>query len=40
MLYDMYIKARSYALINKIAFWLAILAGIMVLVWPSIAIIS
>ena len=39
MVYDLYIKARSYALINKISFWLAIAAGIMVLVWPSLAIV-
>ena len=40
MVYDLYIKARSYALINKIAFQLAIGAGIMVLVWPSLAIVT
>ena len=36
---DLYIKARSYAIINKTAFWLAIIAGVMILVWPSLAII-
>jgi hypothetical protein len=40
MVYDLYIKARSYALINKIAFWIAIFAGLMVLVWPSLAIVT
>ena len=40
MVYDLYIKARSYALINKIAFWSAIVSGIMVLVWPSLAIVT
>ena len=40
IVYDLYIKARSYALINKAAFWLAILAGLMVLIWPSIAIVT
>ena len=40
MVYDLYIKARSYALINKVSFWLAIMAGILVLAWPSIAVIS
>ena len=39
IIYDLYIKARSYALINKTAFWLAILSGIMVLIWPSLAIV-
>ena len=40
IIYDLYIKARSYAIINKTAFWFAILAGIMVLVWPSLAIVT
>lgn len=40
MIYDLYIKARSYAIINKVAFWLGIIAGIMVLVWPSLSIIT
>jgi energy-converting hydrogenase Eha subunit A len=40
LIYDLYIKARSYAIINKIFFWIAIISSIMVLVWPSIAIIT
>lgn len=40
LIYDLYIKARSYAIINKIFFWIAIVFGIMILVWPSIAIIT
>jgi hypothetical protein len=40
MVYDLYIKARSYALINKITFWLSIITGIMILVWPSLAIVT
>ena len=40
MCYDLYIKARSYAFINKITFWLAVISGLMVLFWPSIAIIT
>jgi len=40
ILYDLYIKARTYAIINKVAFWLAILAGIMVLLWPSLATLT
>ena len=39
MVYDLYIKARSYAIINKIAFWASIAAGLMVLVWPSLAVV-
>jgi hypothetical protein len=40
LIYDLYIKARSYAIINKLFFWVAIISGIMVLVWPSIAIVT
>ncbi|TAN49283.1 MAG: hypothetical protein EPN21_12555 [Methylococcaceae bacterium] len=40
LVYDMYIKARSYVIINKVAFWLAFLAAIMVLIWPSLAVVS
>lgn len=38
--YDLYIKARSYAILNKICFLLASIAGLMVLIWPSMAIIT
>lgn len=37
MLYDLFIKARSYAILNKICFWLALGAGIALLIWPAIA---
>ncbi len=40
MIYDLYIKARSYSIINKVTFWFAIGAGIMVLLWPSLAIVT
>ncbi|PSN19596.1 hypothetical protein C7271_06555 [filamentous cyanobacterium CCP5] len=40
LIYDLYIKARSYSIINKIFFWIALFSGIMVLVWPSIAIVT
>ena len=39
LIYDIYIKARSYALLNKIFFWFSILFGLMVLLWPSFSII-
>jgi hypothetical protein len=38
-LYDVYIKARSYAITNKIFFVLSLIAGIAVLLWPSLNII-
>lgn len=40
LLSDLYIKARSYALINKIAFVFALIIGIAVLIWPSVAVIT
>ena len=39
ILYDLYIKARSYALLDKIFFWLSIVSALAVLLWPSIAVI-
>ena len=40
MVYDLYIKARSYAIMNKICFCMAVIMGFAVVAWPSIAIIS
>lgn len=37
--YDIYIKARSYALLNKLFFWLSVTFGLAVLLWPSLSII-
>ncbi len=39
LIYDIYIKARSYALLNKVFFWLSIAFGLAVLLWPSLSII-
>jgi len=39
IVYDLYIKARSYALLDKVFFWLSIVAALAVLLWPSIAVI-
>ena len=36
---DTFIKARSYAWINKIAFWTSIAFAVMLLLWPSINIV-
>ncbi|WP_317931060.1 hypothetical protein [Halioxenophilus sp. WMMB6] len=36
---DVYIKARSYAILNKCFFWLSLMAGIAVLLWPSLTVI-
>ncbi|WP_022667778.1 hypothetical protein [Desulfospira joergensenii] len=40
IVYDIFIKARSYYIINKIFFFLALLSGIVVLLWPSLAIFA
>lgn len=40
MVYDLYIKARSYAMVNKICFVITVLMGFSAVIWPSIAIIS
>lgn len=37
MVYDLFIKARSYAILNKVFFWFALVAGMTLLVWPAIA---
>ncbi|WP_244072941.1 hypothetical protein [Nitrosomonas sp. PY1] len=39
LVYDIYIKAKSYALLNKIFFWLSGIAAVCVLLWPSLDII-
>lgn len=40
MVHDLYIKARSFSIINKVAFWFALLGGIAVLLWPMTAELS
>ncbi len=39
LIYDIYIKARSYALLNKIFFWFSLAFGLAVLLWPSLSVI-
>jgi hypothetical protein len=40
MLYDIFIKARSYYLLNKVFFIMALIFGLFVLIWPSLAIFA
>ncbi len=40
MVFDLYIKARSYAILNKLFFWLSLAGAICVLLWPSLAILG
>jgi hypothetical protein len=39
LLFDVYIKAHSYAILNKVFFWLSVISAIMVLLWPSLSIV-
>jgi hypothetical protein len=39
LVYDIYIKARSYSILNKSFFWLAVIFGLLVLLWPSISVV-
>lgn len=37
--FDVYIKSRSYAIINKICFWLSVLSSITVVIWPALIVL-
>lgn len=37
---DLYIKARSYALINKTLFWISMLMAVVVIAWPALSILA
>ena len=39
IIFDIYIKSRSYSFLNKIFFWLSLCAAICVLAWPSVTVI-
>jgi len=39
LVFGIYIKARSYAILNKIFFWLAVSSAISVFLWPSVSVI-
>lgn len=39
LMYDVYLKTRSYAMVNKVFFILSIIFAIAVLLWPSLSII-
>ncbi len=40
IIYDIYIKANSYSILNKIFFFVALISGVIVLLWPSLAIFA
>jgi glucan phosphoethanolaminetransferase (alkaline phosphatase superfamily) len=39
ILFDLYIKAHSYAILNKVLFWLSLFSGVLILLWPSLTIV-
>lgn len=39
ILFDIYIKARSYAILNKLFFWMSVISAMCVLLWPSIVVV-
>ena len=38
LLYDIYIKANSYAWLNKCFFWFSVISAVAVLLWPSLSV--
>lgn len=39
LVYDLYVKARSYALLNKLFFGLSLVSAIAVLLWPALGVL-
>lgn len=39
LIYDIYIKARSYTILNKLFFWLSLAGAIGVFLWPSLGVL-
>lgn len=39
IVYDLYIKARSYAFMNKIFFFFSVISAVGILLWPSVGVI-
>ena len=39
LVYDLYVKARSYALLNKVFFWLSLFSAIAVFLWPALGVL-
>jgi len=40
MIQDLFVKMRSYSIMNKVFFWISLFSGFLVISWPSITIIS
>ncbi|MEQ1529064.1 MAG: hypothetical protein ABL925_07095 [Methylococcales bacterium] len=39
LVYDLYVKARSYAILNKVFFWLSLVSAIAVFLWPALGVL-
>lgn len=39
LVYDLYVKARSYAILNKLFFVLSIISAFVVFIWPSLSVL-
>jgi len=38
--FDVYIKARSYSILNKVFFWLAVVTALLVFLWPAVIVLA
>ena len=38
--FDVFIKARSYAILNKVFFWLAVVTALWVFLWPAVLVLA
>ncbi|PPD31674.1 MAG: hypothetical protein CTY19_13175 [Methylomonas sp.] len=39
LIYDLYVKARSYAILNKLFFWLSLISAVAVFLWPALGVL-
>lgn len=39
LIYDLYVKARSYAILNKLFFCLSLISALAVFLWPSLGVL-
>ena len=39
LIYDLYVKARSYAILNKVFFWLSLISAVAVFLWPALGVL-
>lgn len=39
LIYDLYVKARSYAILNKVFFWVSLAFAVAVFLWPALGVL-